>query len=101
MKDLTTILFAAGAMSALLLFPLSGASFRVESSSGVPQLTRDGVPVRSRMFWGHTFYSAGSTELRPDWSVTSFEFPAYEDCSVGALHLRFGEETGSVFFQPD
>lgn len=98
MKDLTTILFAAGAMSALLLFPLSGASFRVESSSGVPQLTRDGVPVRSRMFWGHTFYSAGSTELRPDWSVTSFEFPAYEDCSVGALHLRFGEETGSVFF---
>lgn len=79
-------------------FTAAAASFRVEPSNGVPQLTRDGTPVRSRMLWVHTFYSAGATELRPEWTDTSFEFTSRTDCPVAALHLRFGEDTGAVSF---
>ncbi len=34
---------------------LWGDSFTVESRNGVPFITRNGVPVPARMFWGNVY----------------------------------------------
>lgn len=71
-------------------------SFTVVSSAGVPQLRMDGHAVRSRLFWGSPFYSAGYAELSPESQTFEFSFRSPEESRVGALHLRFGEKPGIV-----
>ncbi len=71
--------------------------FRVATANGVPQLLMDGRPVRPRIFWGGTG-AGGRASIGPDWREIAFEFTAPRDDDAAALHLRFGEDPGDVWF---
>lgn len=97
------------AISALLVFaaaqiilPASsfaaGHSYKVESVNGVPMITMDGNPVRSRMFWGRQQgYIKSLHELGPTWKEVSFEFKPKESCDKSGLHLRMGTAAGDIW----
>ncbi len=74
-----------------------GHSFRVRSENGVPRLLVDGRPARARIFWGGPG-GGGLAPIGTDWAEVAFEFTAPENDSAAALHLRFGEEPGDVWF---
>lgn len=75
----------------------NGHRFRVAVTNGVPQLLMDGQPIRSRIFWGASS-AGGRTEIGADWKETVFEFTAPETDASAALHLRFGETPGDIWF---
>ncbi|OGV66015.1 MAG: hypothetical protein A3K19_00375 [Lentisphaerae bacterium RIFOXYB12_FULL_65_16] len=72
-------------------------AFRVVSRNGVPQLTQDGAPVRARIFWGAAG-GGGATHIGTDWRTVEFQFTAPEDDNCVAMHLRFGEDSGNIWF---
>lgn len=74
-----------------------GHRFRVATTNGVPQLLMDDRPVRSRIFWGGPG-GGGRAPIGPEWSEIAFEFTSLKTDDTAALHLRFGEEPGEVWF---
>ncbi|HPA18355.1 MAG TPA: beta-galactosidase [Verrucomicrobiae bacterium] len=75
----------------------AGHRFRVAVTNGVPQLIMDGKPTRGRIFWGGPA-GGGHASIGPDWSEIAFEFTAPETDGEAALHLRFGQDPGEVWF---
>ncbi|MBQ9873352.1 MAG: beta-galactosidase [Thermoguttaceae bacterium] len=74
----------------------SGVKYAVETRGGVPVITIDGTPVRSRVFFG----MLGSASLRftPESKLFENEFVSADDSQgKGTLHFRFGSEPGVVF----
>lgn len=84
------VLFAACSMTAF------GLTTAVTVKNGVPQLLVNGSAVRPRIFWGHGFSSGGSAPMTADWQRYTFTFDASVDDDQCTLHLRFGEEPGTV-----
>ncbi len=70
---------------------------RVDTINGVPMITVDGKPVRSRIFFGGArSQSLQLTRLSKEYS---FEFAADADSDgIGTLHFRFDHQTGTVLF---
>src|SRR5208283_2625752 len=56
-----------------------------------------GQAIRPRIFFGQA-ESVGQVRIGQAWKTVDFEFVATEDDQFGALHLRFGEEAGDVWF---
>lgn len=68
---------------------------RVDASGGAPRFVLNGIPVRSRIFWG----APGSRPLHvdPAGGLVQFEFTPTEDEPGGAtMHFRFGPTPGEV-----
>lgn len=70
---------------------LWGDSFTVESRNGVPFITRNGVPVPARMFWGNVYGQKSSAPIDAKWKQITLTFRSLIDCDHAALHLRFGD----------
>ncbi|MBI4978140.1 MAG: hypothetical protein HZC28_11695 [Spirochaetes bacterium] len=76
--------------------PVSALTAKVEVRNGAPLLVVNGTPVRPRIFWGHGFGSGGDNPLTGRMEKHSFSFDAVTDDSQCTLHLRFGEDSGTI-----
>lgn len=90
-------LFLLGSTAAPSAESETGHRFRVAVTNGVPQLVMDAQPIRSRIFWGAPS-SGGRAEIDAEWKKMIFEFTAPETDASAALHLRFGETPGDIWF---
>ncbi len=70
--------------------------FDVKTFNGVPMITIDGTPVRSRVFFG--IKNASSVMVDSEWKTREYEFVPQETVDGnGTLHFRFGSTPGTVF----
>lgn len=73
----------------------TAATFRVDASSGAPRITRDGQPIRARMFWGAP--GRGTLALKQGPNEVSFVFtPTDDEPERATLHFRFGQDPGQI-----
>lgn len=83
-------------MLSLLTAALLGATFRVETNSGVPQIVVDGRPVRARMFWGGV--TPTPLAIGPQGRRVEFEFVGQASAAgTATIHFRFGPTPGDVW----
>ena len=83
-------------MLSLLTAALLGATFRVETNVGVPQITVDSQPVRARMFWGGVVPTP--LPIGPQGQMVQFEFVGQDNAAAaGTIHFRFGQSPGDVW----
>lgn len=69
--------------------------FEVKTFDGVPMITLDGVPTRSRIFWGRP--GGIVLNLTPEFQTFEFELDPSEDArGIGTMHFRFGNEPGEI-----
>ena len=70
--------------------------FAVEMVGGVPMITLNGVPVRSRIFWGRTDGNL-AIDTTPEKQQVDFEYiPRLDAKNTGTIHFRFGYQPGTV-----
>lgn len=74
----------------------AGKRYAVETIDGVPMMTIDGEPVRSRIFWGRV--GSSPVRLTPEFQKIEFTFrPAADSEGIGTVHFRFGQDPGTIF----
>ena len=96
------VLFFLTALASLPLFVPSttaaengGKRFAVENKGGVPFFTIDGVPVRSRIFFGMN--GDQPLAIKTEYRRYESEFVAESDgLKRGTIHFRFGSQPGEV-----
>lgn len=70
--------------------------YAVKTFNGVPMITINGTPVRSRVFFG--IKNASSVVANSEWETHEYEFVPQETIDGdGTLHFRFGSGPGIVF----
>jgi len=73
----------------------SGATFRIDASSGAPRILVNGVPRRARFFYGQP--ASGTITATPAGRDVSFEFVADQTAAASAtIHFRFGQAAGAI-----
>ncbi|MBI4976436.1 MAG: hypothetical protein HZC28_03080 [Spirochaetes bacterium] len=89
----------AACIACLTAVPTHPRSVRIGVTNGIPRILVDGTPVRPRMFYGYTSVSRqGSASLSSEWRNVTFEFTAPSDDAQTAVHFRFGENPGDIYF---
>ncbi len=82
-----------------VLFAVSdifGASYKVESFNGVPFVTVDGKPVRSRHFLG--WMGGGkSPDIGSDWRDYHLDFSHAEDSVCGGIKILVGNDVSDLY----
>ena len=98
-KILASISYISLCVSLLLTANVFGVEnakkFAVETIDGVPMITIDGSPVRSRVFFG--LLGASPITAADSWQTFKHEFVAPETVNGdGTIHFRFGSAPGTV-----
>ncbi len=83
---------------------VDGDSYKVEKIGGVPMITKNGKPIRSRIVWVSnsptkrqdvTMQDPFFTKVAPNkWHKPTFKFVAEDDVSDASILLDFGGKTG-------
>jgi len=69
--------------------------FEVKTFNGVPMITLDGMPTRSRVFWGRP--GGSYLNVTPEFQKFVSDFtPSGDAKGIGTMHFRFGKEPGVV-----
>jgi len=91
MKKIIAMLLLSLVFVGISFGELGGKVYKVEKIGGVPTITENGKPVRSRMFWAN---ANGQVRLdfKEGWNEGSFSFVAPEDSDRVAIHFRLGEK---------